>query len=319
MKEYLAAGTWVILSGYEHRKQQEIVKQWLEDFQIEIVQVTSIDTGLVALRIKEDSQNSSGEGTSLASSTPVSLIITVFNREEFLSRTIESILTQTHKNFELIIWDDGSTDDSLEIAHYYATQDSRIRVIAAPHQGRGIALAEACAMSRGTYLGLVDSDDLLAETALEETVQLLDLHPDIGLVYSDYIIIDENDNFKSYGQHCEIPYSKDRLLTEFMVFHFRLLRRTVYDNIGGFNPQYAVCQDLELCLRASEVTDFLQLRKPLYYYRHHQSSISCEKRVEQVLQGKRAIEEALELRGMTEEYGLDFQVFATCTLYRKGL
>jgi hypothetical protein len=89
----------------------------------------------------------------------VSLVITVYNREQYLSDAIESILTQTYTDFELLIWDDGSTDDSVEIAQHYATQDKRIRVIAAPHQGRAPALKAAMAEATGTYVGWVDSDD----------------------------------------------------------------------------------------------------------------------------------------------------------------
>jgi glycosyltransferase involved in cell wall biosynthesis len=106
-------------------------------------------------------------------SPTVSLVTTVYNRSQYLPATIESILTQTYQDFELLVWDDGSTDDSVEIAQHYAAQDARIRVITAPHLGRGAALQAAISQTTGTYLGLVDSDDLLAMTALEETVQLL--------------------------------------------------------------------------------------------------------------------------------------------------
>lgn len=69
----------------------------------------------------------------LSESSFVSLIMTVFNREKYLGAAIKSALSQTHTNFELIIWDDGSTDQSLSIATHYAQQDSRIRLVAANH------------------------------------------------------------------------------------------------------------------------------------------------------------------------------------------
>ncbi|KAM3093128.1 glycosyltransferase family 2 protein [Phormidesmis sp. 146-35] len=96
-----------------------------------------------------------------------SLIITVYNREQYLSLSIESVLTQTDRSFEFVIWDDGSTDQSLAIAQFYAAQDDRIRLIAAPHTGQVDSLIKAIALSTGTYIGLIDSDDLLAEEALE--------------------------------------------------------------------------------------------------------------------------------------------------------
>ncbi|HBL10267.1 MAG TPA: filamentous hemagglutinin, partial [Cyanobacteria bacterium UBA11162] len=100
---------------------------------------------------------------------PISIIITTYNRDRYLGGAIESVLSQTQGDFELLIWDDGSTDNSLAIAHDYATRDQRIRVVGAKHQGRGISLKEAIAQTHGTYIGWVDSDDLLAPTALAET------------------------------------------------------------------------------------------------------------------------------------------------------
>jgi predicted O-methyltransferase YrrM len=217
----------------------------------------------------------------------------------------------------LLIWDDGSTDDSVEIAQHYVAQDKRIRVIAAPHQGRAPALKAAIAATSGTYLGWVDSDDLLAQTALADTAAILDQQPDIGMVYTDYIVIDENDQVKGYGNLCQIPYSKDKLLTEFMTFHFRLMRRNVYEQVGGIDEAFMYCQDYDICLKLSEVTDFYHLQKPLYYYRHHKNSISCEKRIEQILLGKKAIENAMQRRGMTDEYELEFQIFGRASLFRK--
>jgi glycosyltransferase involved in cell wall biosynthesis len=251
------------------------------------------------------------------SNPKVSLITTIYNRENYLPQSIESILTQTHENLELILWDDGSTDDSLEICHHYAQQDPRIRVIPSPHQGRGPSVAQASALATGKYIGIVDSDDLLAQDALTETVRYLEDHPSIGMVYTDYIIIAEDDSIKGYGQHCQIPYDKDRLLTEFIIFHFRLMHTHIYQQIGGFDPEFMYCQDYDLCLRLSEVTNIAQLKKPLYQYRHHTQSISCEKRIDQIFYGKKAIENAIVRRGMADTHELEFQVFAHCTLLKK--
>ena len=118
--------------------------------------------------------------------TPVSLIIPIYNREAYLPPLIASILAQTYPDFELILWDDGSTDKSLAIAQHHATLDPRLRVIAAPHQGYTPALRAAFALATGTYIGWVDSDDILAPTALAETVHILDTHPDVGLGYRNY-------------------------------------------------------------------------------------------------------------------------------------
>jgi glycosyltransferase involved in cell wall biosynthesis len=248
----------------------------------------------------------------------VSLVITVYNRERYLPATIESILSQTHPDFELLIWDDGSIDNSVAIAQHYAEQDSRLRIVAAPHQGRAPALKAAVATTTGTYLGFVDSDDLLAETALQDTVAILDQQPHIGLVYTDYVVIDANSVVREYGPRCQTPYSKERLLLEFMVFHFRLLRRSVYDQVGGIDVQFTYAQDYDLCLKISEVTDIFHLTKPLYYYRSHKQSITGEQRIQQVLLAQKAIKDAFQRRGMADDYELDFYVSMQINLLRKS-
>ena len=122
---------------------------------------------------------------------PVSLVTTSYNRARYLAAAIESILAQTYTDFELLIWDDGSTDDSLTIAQSYAEKDSRIRVVAAEHQGLSISLrSEIAATTPHPYLGWVDADDEIAPTALEETVAVLDAQPQIGMVYTDYQMMD---------------------------------------------------------------------------------------------------------------------------------
>ncbi|MBE9032071.1 glycosyltransferase [filamentous cyanobacterium LEGE 11480] len=262
-------------------------------------------------------------GDHQASSTPakspkISIVMTIYNREDYLPQAIESILSQSYTDFELILWDDGSTDQSLEIANYYAAQDHRIQIITAAHQGRGPAIADACRFAQGEYIGLVDSDDLLAQTALAETSQYLDTHSAVGLVYTDYQIINADGSIQGYGHHCQRPYSPQQLLVEFMVFHFRLMRASVYRQIGGFNPEFVYAQDYDICLRFSEVTIIEPLKRPLYYYRHHKNNISCEKRIDQILFSKRAIEAALDRRGMAQEFELEFQISAQCNLVSKS-
>ncbi|HEY9650454.1 MAG TPA: glycosyltransferase family 2 protein, partial [Coleofasciculaceae cyanobacterium] len=121
----------------------------------------------------------------------ISIVITTYNRERYLGAAIESILSQTRGDFELLIWDDGSTDRSVDIARCYEALDHRVRVIAAKHMGRVLALKAAVAQTSGIYLGLVDSDDLLAPTAIEKTATVLDSSPEVGFVYTDYLDMEE--------------------------------------------------------------------------------------------------------------------------------
>ncbi|NJO93748.1 MAG: glycosyltransferase [Hydrococcus sp. RM1_1_31] len=250
-------------------------------------------------------------------SVPISLVITVYNRERYLAQAIESVLAQTFTDFELLIWDDGSSDRSVEIARNYEQQDKRIKVTAAPHTGRGQALRNAIATTTGKYLGIVDSDDLLACEALEETAALLNNQPQVGMVYTDYLVIDEIGAVKGLGKRCQIPYSFDRLLLDFMTFHFRLMRRSLYDTVGGVDPEFKAAQDYDLCLRLSEVTEIVQIKKPLYLYRNHADNISHTSQFEQIHFTQLAITRALSRRGMASDWDLEVRVQPQYLLRRK--
>ncbi|WP_265278280.1 glycosyltransferase [Nostoc sp. KVJ3] len=226
----------------------------------------------------------------------VSIVITVYNRENYLAAAIKSVLAQTWSDLELLIWDDGSTDRSVEIASEYAQQDQRIRVIAAKHTGIAPAIHGAVAATTGDYIGWVDSDDILAPTALEQTISILNNHPLVGLVYTDYQLMDEQGNLHGIGQRCQIPYSKERLLVDFMIFHFRLIRRTVYEQVGGIDPNFTYAEEYDLCLKLSEVTDFYHIPQPLYYYRRHSGNLTNEQ-FEPIRWSQKAINNALKRRG----------------------
>lgn len=239
----------------------------------------------------------------------VSLILLNHNRAAYLAETIASVLAQTYTDFELVVWDDGSTDESLAVAQSFAAQDPRVRVVAAAHQDGWIAKARkaAIAQTHGTYLGWVDSDDRLTPTALEHTVAVLDHQADIGMVYTDYQTIDAAGQVTGYGQRCQIPYSRDRLLVDFHTFHFRLLRRQVYEQIGGIDERFRYAYDYDLCLRLSEATQIHHLPLPLYHYRYHANANSLTRQQERAQWSKTAIQAALGRRGLGDRLWVDLR------------
>ncbi|MBW4692025.1 MAG: CHAT domain-containing protein [Lyngbya sp. HA4199-MV5] len=249
----------------------------------------------------------------------ISLVITTYNRERFLGAAIESVLAQTYPYVELVVWDDGSTDRTLEIAHAYASRDARVRVIAAPHQGRVRSLQAAISQTRGAYLGWVDSDDRLDPKALEATIAILSSQPAIGMVYTDYWDVDSDDRVLGYGQRCHIPYSKERLLLDFMTFHFRLLRRSVFEAAGGIDDALDYVEDYDLCLRLSEVSAIHHLEQPLYYYRHHEGNASQQWRLEQVVRSQTVIQRALQRRGLDRHFELQVKLPAGRFYLRRKL
>ena len=236
----------------------------------------------------------------------VFLVMTVYNRQTYLPQALDSILGQTYPHWQLTIWDDGSTDASPEIARKYAQQDQRIQFIAAPHTGRQYALRSAIASNNSyKYLAWIDSDDYIAPETLANTVAVLDEHPQAGMVYTNHWIVNEQGKVLGLGARCQIPYSQNRLLIDFMTFHFRLIRHEIYDLVGGIDLEFPQAQDYDICLKISEVTTIAHLQKPLYYYRTHPDTISQAQRSKQVERSSTAIRNALVRRGLADRYRLN--------------
>lgn len=205
----------------------------------------------------------------------------------------------------MCIWDDGSTDTSPEIAREYAQLDPRICFIPTQHIGRANALRAAIQATNRPYLAWIDSDDLLAPDALAATVNILDSNPQIGMLYTDHWLIDESGKALGIGARCQIPYSPERLLIDFMTFHFRLTRREIYDRVGGIDLDFPQAQDYDICLKISEVTDIYHHPQPLYYYRVHKDTISQGQRAKQVERAATAVRNALKRRGLNDRYSLN--------------
>ena len=246
----------------------------------------------------------------------VSLIMTIYNQEAFVAKAIRSVLDQSEPDWELIIWDDGSTDLSPEIASVYCQNEPRIRVVHARHTGRVSALASAMCLARAPYVGWIDGDDKLGVRALEATTAVLDRHPQIGLVYTDYADMNGYDQVLGRGARCAKPYSPKALLTDFMVFHFRLYRRSLPIDYGSLTP-YA--EDYDLVLRLSEKTRFHHLPQAHYFYRRHRGSTSHRHQVSQLLGARDAIEKALVRRGLSGQYQVNLKIKGHYALSKKDV
>lgn len=242
----------------------------------------------------------------------ISIIISVYNRERYLGAAIESVLAQTRRDFELLIWDDGSSDNSVAIARRYEKLDHRVRVVVGENQGTTKVLKAAIAQTCGKYIGWVDSDDLLAPTALQETSAVLDAQSDIGWVYTDYLDIDADNQILSYGYRCLIPYNRDQLLHKFMTFHFRLIRRETFMLAGGIDESFKYVEDYDLCLRLAEVAQVKHIFQPLYYYRQHTENISHQYKLLQARFANQAVKKAQKRRNSQIK---SISVAAGCLLF----
>ena len=232
--------------------------------------------------------------------------MTVYNRQAYVAEAIESVLQQSRGDLELLVWDDGSTDGSLEIVGDYARRDSRIRLVEGRHAGAPMALKQACDAARGEYLGWVDSDDMLAPTALAETAAVLDSDPKIGLVYTHYLVMGPNGQMGGFGSRCKIEFSRERLLVDFMVFHFRLFRRELYTRVGGLDGSGDVgdAYDYDLVLKLVDIAGVAHVRRPLYMYRQHPTMISRMGKPELQKGAATAVRRAIQRRGLADKVKL---------------
>jgi len=184
----------------------------------------------------------------------VSIFMPVYNSQKYLAETIESILRQTYKNFELIIADDGSTDRTFEVAKGYQQLDNRIKVINLPHKGEVHARNEALKYvnPNSKYLLNHDSDDISLPTKLERLVKYLEEHQEIDIVgcFAEYF--DDLGNCK--GQPA-IEYEPNRIRQTFgsvnsMINSASLVRRKVFNKIGNYCEEFRSVDDYDFFARA---------------------------------------------------------------------
>lgn len=249
---------------------------------------------------------------SMREDTPeVSIVIPVYNREQYVGMAIKSVLDQTYRDLELIIVNDGSTDGTLAIAEQFAVEDDRVRLLTLKvdrteetERGAAHALKAGYELARGKYIGQVDSDDWLDIQAIESMVAVLDDDAGCGMVYSNYIDVDESGQQLRPGWRCSYDYSAEKLLKVFMTFHFRLMRRSVYEQAGGIDLMFDRMEDYDLCLRISEITRISHIPEFLYFYRNHPEMTHQKNPLQIVLLANAAIEAALTRRGMDKTHRL---------------
>jgi glycosyltransferase involved in cell wall biosynthesis len=228
----------------------------------------------------------------------ITVVIPVWDRAHLVGKAVASVLAQTHRDFELIVVDDGSTDGSLEAAKAAAAGDPRVSFLQIEHTGNpSIVKDTGVRAGSGEWVAVLDSDDTLLQTALAESLQALALHPESGVLYTDRF------NVSPDGTRCPDPangirYSRDRVLSYGIIFHLVVFRRDLYELVGGFDPSLDYADDYDLNLKLSEVTEVFHLQRPLHLrlVGPGHSSVSESFRVEQIESVKRAQANAIRRR-----------------------
>jgi len=206
----------------------------------------------------------------------VTVIIPTYNRREYVQEAIDSVLTQTYTDFEVIVIDDGSVDGTGEALR--TRYGDRIRYVWQENQGESMARNRAIEMTQGTYIAFLDSDDMWLPDKLARQVPVLECQPSAGMVFCQSWIIDAS------GQRIgERPFGSNLKLSDLsfeeMSFGNRisgpsttLIRRTALDRIGGFDSQIHFGEDWDLWLRMELHYQFAFIPEPLVLIRRHRGA-----------------------------------------------
>lgn len=181
----------------------------------------------------------------------VTVLIPVFNREQFVDEAIRSVVEQDYEDFELLLVDDGSTDGTPDVLAKWKQRDPRVVVVTAPSNlGIPGALNLGLAHARGTYVARLDSDDLMMPRRLAEQVAVLDAHPEVVLVSCAYDVIDAAGNYL-LTRKCDEPPEVKALLIHFfnVIGGGPMYRLAEVLEEGGYAREYPISEDFDLFAR----------------------------------------------------------------------
>jgi GT2 family glycosyltransferase len=215
----------------------------------------------------------------------VSVVLSVFNGADFLRQAVESILDQTFRDFEFIIIDDGSSDDSTAILNSYQGTDPRVQIFRQTNKGLIVSLNRGCALARGKYIARMDADDIALKERLAWQVQYMEAHPDTAVLGGAVRLIDGAGRLLRLVQHpCEDHEIKSALLQQYSLPHPAvLIRKDVFLSVGGYRATFVDAEDYDLWLRIAEQSRLANLEQVVIYYRLHRSQVSKRKVRQQTL------------------------------------
>lgn len=202
-----------------------------------------------------------------------SVIMANFNNAEFVSDAIESVINQSHTNWELIICDDASTDKSIEEINKY-TEDPRIRLIEnVTNIGTALSQNRLIKLSRSEYIGILDSDDVLDRNAVGSMLQSHEDNRRASFIYSQYIFCDTQLDEMSKGS-CRKVTKGSSILVDDCAVAFRTFKKTYAIAVGGVDERMKYAEDKDFIYKLEEVGDVVFVDRELYLYRLQEQSSS---------------------------------------------
>jgi glycosyltransferase involved in cell wall biosynthesis len=203
----------------------------------------------------------------------VSIILPTHNGSRFIKKSIESCLSQSYKNLELIVVDDCSTDDTDVIVEEYIKADNRVKLIRNQKNLKlPLSLNKGFDAASGEFLTWTSDDNYYSDHAIETMVDFLIHNQDHVLVYSNYTIIDENDQIVGEKKFHDVNLSMVKWLGCGACF---LYQKSLHDQLKGYDPSAFLIEDYDFFLRGLLVGKYKYMeRTDLYHYRVHSGSLT---------------------------------------------
>jgi glycosyltransferase involved in cell wall biosynthesis len=210
----------------------------------------------------------------------ISVIVPAYNVEKYIAATLGSLKTQSHTDFEALVVDDGSTDNTAEIVRSFTSRDSRFKLLPKPNGGLSSARNYGIRQARGEYIALLDGDDVYGTEKLATHLRSLSSDPKIGVVYSASRAIREDGSLTSIKLSGRPIASEPlaALLCKNFIGHGSnaVFRRCIFDEIGGFDETLYSCEDVDYWLRIAAIRKWHFYREPEVhsFYRVRPSGLS---------------------------------------------
>ena len=209
----------------------------------------------------------------------ISVIMSVYNGENWLKESISSVLNQTFTNFEFIIVNDGSEDTSLQIIQSFASNDNRIQVIDKMNTGVSNSRNQAIEVASGEWIANIDADDIWSAQKLDLQYKEALSNQDVVLVGTTSKEIDQEGEILRYTNYPSDNKTLKRNLFQMRKFFSHssyFYRANIAKSLGGYRNRIKTADDYDLCLRLSELGQIICINKPLVTIRNHLLQLSHE-------------------------------------------
>jgi glycosyltransferase involved in cell wall biosynthesis len=228
----------------------------------------------------------------------VSVIIPTYNCARYINESIKSVLDQTYKDFEIIVIDDGSADNTKSVLQTYV-ESGKIKYIYQGNMGPGAARNRGIQMSGGDYIAFLDADDILLPDSLQKRVRLFEKYPFLDMVFSDVFIesiegqgleqgfLQKKEFLKKFGKMIEIQDNDDIVFKKDLYIHmFKppfmsltitiMTKRSAFDRVGMFRTDITSHEDKDMWLRLAENGRVGFVAEPLVIYKNYRSSLTVK-------------------------------------------